>query len=187
MSSVPSARLGRGDAGTPAQRKVRAEVRDALAVDAAPHTLIFGASPRQHITRGERPCMPVPRHLQSSVGDLIFGGPGVTVTEPVTSSAAEGELLQAAPASPPKTPLRGLGSSVGGARIHEIGHRQNEIGVPTRDPTQAHLVHQTFGAPTPTRPTVGSREHLSRAYRHMNSTADAVMWNRPEVPHAAPW
>ena len=116
----------------------------------------YGAKPKSHSKRGGRPGQPVPRHLQSTVQDIIFGG-------------GEGWASESG--------MRGYAGGVGGAKLHEIGHTRTPCGHQTREDPQGPLQTHVFGAPPPTRPTVGSRAHLSRAHmNHMRSTAEQVIW-----------
>lgn len=131
----------------------------------ASHQEVFGQPLRSHSTRGGRPGMSTPRHLHSSVGDIIFGGDAWCGT------------------SAPST--RGSAGGVGGARLHEVGNTKAPIGTPCRDgmstqsPTVGSLLSHTFGAAPPERPTVGSRANLSRAHRHMNATAQTIIFAHP--------
>ena len=127
------------------------------------HHEVFGQSPRSYAghTRGSRPGMATPRHLHSSVGDVIFGGGAWASPMPST---------------------RGSAGGVGGARLHEVGHRTTPGGKQRRDHAstqQGTLLHHTFGAPPPERPTVGSRADLSRAHRHNDSTAHTIIFAHP--------
>ena len=124
---------------------------------------VHGQPTPQHATRGGRPGMATPRHLHSSVGDIIFsggwGGAGAT---------------------------RGSTAGVGGARLHEVGHSKHTPGKPLRDHQSTvggQLLQHTFGAPPPSRASVGSRAHLSRAHlHHMASTADQVIFAKYDAP-----
>ena len=133
---------------------------------------IFGQPPPQHATRGGRPGLATPRHLESKVGDIIYPGGAWATSQPS---------------------VKGHATGVGGAAIHEEGYRQPPIGTPSRrepasarrgatPPPQQHQNPEVvFGAPPPERPTVGSRAHLSRAHLHMSSTADRVIWAHDAV------
>lgn len=133
------------------------------------HNEVFGHPAPQHATRGGRPGLATPRHLESKVGDIIFAG----------GAWGAGE-----------TTTRGHVHGVGGARWHEVGHPQTPVGIQTSHRAasrtggrgeeaprrQQQQPQMAFGAPPPERPTVGNRAHLSRAYMHNASTADRVIW-----------
>ena len=96
---------------------------------------VFGQPVPRLPTRGERPGLSTPRHLVSSVGDVIFGGSDWAPSSSPT------------PTSPHSTPSAQTPPAV--------------------QPGQPGYV---FGALPPTRPTVGSRAHLSRAHLHTSSS-----------------
>ena len=49
-----------------------------------------------------------------------------------------------------------------------------------RQPDHLGLVRKHLGPmPPPERPTVGSRANLSRAHRHMNATAQTIIFAHP--------
>ena len=119
------------DSGEP---RLRNEVRDSLSPSAR-----FGATPVQHPSRGSRPGMPMPRHLQSSVGEVIFGG-NAWVTESrrrqlqTWSSGRQAATLQRQQRRRlqsialmqsclhlPDLTGRGSPGGVGGAKLHEVG------------------------------------------------------------------
>ena len=179
---------------TPASRALHRELRENV------EGMVFGAPQPQHSTRGSRIGLPTPHHLRSSAGDVIFGGdawapqpsqPRAEEAAPLpeadtpardpphsgmSNPATAPDVARVAP--PPSPGMRGKAGGVGGAKLHEIGCRETPSGVQLRCPEHAALQNVTFGAPSPKRPTVGSREHLSRSYIHMNSTADAVIWSK---------
>jgi hypothetical protein len=180
---------------TPASRALHRELR------ANAEGMVFGQPQPQHPTRGSRVGLPTPHHLRSSAGDVIFGGDAWApqpsqprgeaphLQETATDGSQEDAMsyLAASEASsaatvhgvaPPSPGMRGKAGGVGGARLHEIGHRETPSGVQLRSQEHAALQGLTFGAPSPVRPTVGSREHLSRAHIHMSSTADAIIWSK---------
>ena len=182
---------------TPASRALHQELRESV------EGMVFGQPQPQHPTRGSRVGLPTPHHLRSSAGDVIFGGDAwasqpsqrraeATVlretavhapqqdgcmSSPATSAAAA-TVAVGGVAHPPSPGMRGKAGGVGGAKLHEIGHRETQPGAQLRCPEHAALQSLTFGAPSPVRPTVGSREHLSRAHIHMSSTADAIIWSK---------
>lgn len=179
-----------GGTMTPASRALRNEVRDSLSPSAR-----FGATPVQHPSRGSRPGMPTPRHLQSSVGEVIFGGnawvtessptpvadqqqrtPSSYTPAPAASSPTRYSADAIMPSPSQSHEVRGSPGGVGGAKLHEVGYGQPPPSMQLGMLEHAERRQMTFGAPPPRRPTVGARAELSRSYLHMNSTADVVMW-----------
>ena len=147
---------------------------------------VYGKSPRSLPTRGGRPGMPTPRHLESTVGNIIFGGNWADAADHTrgTENGVGGARLHEVRAAPaPRPDFFFLSVRT---RAPQVGHAQTPVGKslhcegPVR---QAEAVEMhVFGEQPPTRPTVGSRAHLSRAHvYHMASTSDQVIWNK-DVP-----
>ena len=103
------------------------------------------------------------RHLQSSISEHVWPG-GVW--------------------GPDQGAMRGTAAGIGMQKLHEFGSTpaRTPSGMQRRDMQttfEGALLDHTFGAPPPSRPTVGTRAHLDRAHqpgRHMDAVADRVIW-----------
>ena len=106
-------------------------------------------------SRGERIIPSTPRHLQSKAGDVIFSGwSGANQSTPRGNASAGNASAR-------------LAAGFESARRNAAG-----LGVGASPAMQSVI----FGEPPPTRPTVGDRAHLSRAYKHTSSTADSIIF-----------
>ena len=131
-----------------------------LVAEKQPDYAVHGQRVPQHITRGQHVGHATPRHLQSSVGDIIFSGGAWGM--PATRDAK----------------VRGDPEAVGAARLHEVGHLETPCGTSRFATSRMAEADHVFGEPPPERPTVGTRSHLSRSHLHTRSelVAASVMF-----------